>query len=144
MTQCQVIVLAHEREEHGRDISFKGKSRNDSLMKWFIGGQEHSDRYLEPRAFRTLTRVIQSGKFRCLQHALEARLGDRLDESYALDSSSVFTRQAVQRALNEFDRSPGQFSFVLVLDFDSHETIKTPSTLKSISGLRCLSKDFVL
>jgi hypothetical protein len=31
--QCQMIVLAYQRKEHSRNVSFERQPRNDSLMK---------------------------------------------------------------------------------------------------------------
>lgn len=60
MAQCHVMVLSDQREDDGCQVRFKGKPREQSLMKWGVLRKHYIQSDLNPSRFSPLFRVIQA------------------------------------------------------------------------------------
>ena len=48
VSECQVMMLTNEREDHGGHVSFKRESRDEPLMEGCVFREEHVERDLKP------------------------------------------------------------------------------------------------
>jgi len=91
-------------------------------VKRFVSGQENVDGDLEPCAFWTLTRMIESGQFgRLKRGAFDSWIRNEGHQPDSFDAARVLAWQAVEGALNLFLSALRQSTLVLVFDTYCHK-----------------------
>src|SRR5882724_3649636 len=95
-----MIVLSDQRKYQCSQITLERQSRNDSFVKGLVRWKENANRYLQPRTFLSLTRMIETRQFCRLQWSLQSWIGDEGYKSYSFEASRVFSRQALKGRLN--------------------------------------------
>lgn len=90
--ECQVVVLRDEREHERHEVTLERQPRHDAFVKRFVGGEQDVDGYFEPRAFRSLARVVEAGEFGGLELSSNTRIGNERHESDAFDAACMFSR----------------------------------------------------
>src|SRR5205807_6465914 len=119
-----MVVLPDQRENNCRQISFERQTRDYLLVKGLVHREQGSNRHLEPRALRSLARMIQSRQISAFRRHARARLRNHTHYAQALNPAQMLARHAPERALNVLQRISRKLSFVLILDLNRHTSVQ--------------------
>src|SRR5437016_6679220 len=122
MAQSEMVVLPDQRENNRRQISLERQARNYLFVKGLVHREQGSNRHLEPRALRSLARMIKSRQVSTFRRHARPRIRNHAHYTQTLNPAQMLARHAPQRALNVLQSITRQFAFVLILDLNSHST----------------------
>lgn len=112
VAQRQVVVLAHQGEDDGSEIVLEGESRQEALPEALLAGKQRTNGDLEPSRLRSLSRVVDAGQ------PPQTRVGDLVDQPYAVYAAQVFARQVAQEARDALFGAAREFGAREVFDLD--------------------------
>src|SRR6266446_1138306 len=115
-----MVVLPNQRKNNCSQISFARQTRNDLLVKRFVGRGEGNHRDFKPRPLVALSRMIESRQVRTLRRHARPRLRDHTHYAQTLNPAQMLAGHAPQRALDVLQSITRQLAFVLILDLNSH------------------------
>src|SRR6267378_4833237 len=125
MAQSEMVMLPNQRKNNCRQISFERQTRNDLLVKRFVGRGEGNRRDFKPRPLIALSRMIEPRKVSTFRRHARPWFRNHTHYTQTLNPAQMLARHAPQHALNVLQSITRQLAFVLILDLNSHGFPKT-------------------